>query len=128
MFQQISAYQTIYLHNSHAAIDIAPKTSVCLMHSSSARTAELLQHVLDSCKFTGTSQHTGNAAQLWEYNGSLRSMKSLDSKTVGYDLIGSSTEDGDYFDKAYFYDAYTNYWTHEPYSDPDYVDKMMERY
>ncbi|KAG9229429.1 hypothetical protein BJ875DRAFT_474850 [Amylocarpus encephaloides] len=94
------------LTKGYAAVDVIYKAPICLTGSVSALSMEPFQHVVASCSFTSTAQHTGNAARPWEYSESLRSMIALDFETVGYNLAGRSIRYGDYFDKECFCGAF----------------------
>ncbi|KAF2714403.1 hypothetical protein K504DRAFT_420198 [Pleomassaria siparia CBS 279.74] len=90
------------LVDGYAPLGVAHRAPTCLTSSVSAPSMEPFQHVMASCAFTSTTQHTGNAARPWEYSESLGSMIPLDSETVGYSLTGRSIRDDHYFDKACF--------------------------
>jgi hypothetical protein len=116
------------LPRGYAVTDIVSRAPTCLSQSSSARGGELFKHVLASCMFTSTVEHTGNAARPWEYSESLKSIIPLDSETAGYSLMGESIPYGNYFDKACFCRTFTIDWTREPCSNPENVDMTAERY
>ncbi|GAD92445.1 hypothetical protein PMAA_074980 [Paecilomyces variotii No. 5] len=105
-------------------IDNAP---TCLTGSASAQSMELFQHIVASCMFTSTTQHTGNAARPWEYSESRHSIIALDSETAGYDLARDSTRDGNYFDKKCFCSTFTIDWKEEPCSGSRQIDLTKER-
>ncbi|KAH6706497.1 hypothetical protein BKA61DRAFT_739410 [Leptodontidium sp. MPI-SDFR-AT-0119] len=115
------------LAEGYTAITVAYKAPTCLTRSISALSMEPFHHVLASCSFTSTTQHTGNAARPWEYNQILRSMVALDSETVGYDLTGRSIRYGDYFDKGCFCNAFNIDLKKEPCPDPGQIDLTKER-
>lgn len=115
------------LAKGYAAFDITYRAPTCLTSSVSALSMEPFQHVIASCSFTSTTQHTGNAARPWEYSESRRSMIILDSETVGYDLAGRSIRYGDYFDKECFCSAFAIYPRTEPCSGPGQIDLTKER-
>ncbi|KAI1345656.1 hypothetical protein F5Y01DRAFT_51426 [Xylaria sp. FL0043] len=104
------------------AIDHAP---TCLTGSDSAVSTEPFQHVITSCSFTATIQHTGNAARPWEYSGSLKSMIALDSETAGYDLARGSIGYGIYFDKECFCSAFNYDPNEEPCSGLDLTKERL---
>ncbi|KAL3471475.1 hypothetical protein BJX99DRAFT_237361 [Aspergillus californicus] len=95
------------LPEGYAPVNVIESAPKCLTGSASALSTEPFQHVLASCGFTSTAQHTGNAARPWEYSESLRSMISLDTETAGYDLVGHSISTDNYFDKDCFCSAFT---------------------
>lgn len=115
------------LTEGYAAVGVIYKAPSCLTESHSASSMEAFQHVMASCRFTSSTQHTGNAARPWEYHESLRSMIALDSETVGYDLTGRSIRYGDYFDKECFCRAFTMDPKKEPCSGPGTLDLTRER-
>ncbi|KAL4782594.1 hypothetical protein BJX76DRAFT_358750 [Aspergillus varians] len=123
------------LVKGYAAVDVIDKAPTCLTRSVSAPPAEPFQHVIASCGFTGTTQHTGNAARSWEYSGSLRSMVALDFETVGYDLVPQRIIDlirprirgGHYFDKDCFCSAFTINLQREPCAGSGQLDFTKER-
>jgi hypothetical protein len=102
----------------YAALSVTYKAPVCL------RDSEPFQHVIASCSFTSTAQHTGNADRPWEFR---ESMMALDSETVGYDLAHRTIEDGDYFDKECFCGAFTIDRNTEPCPTLRSIDMMKER-
>ncbi|KAF1841234.1 uncharacterized protein K460DRAFT_359748 [Cucurbitaria berberidis CBS 394.84] len=87
------------LAQGYAALGVIYNAPACLMGSVSASSMEPFQHVMASCSFTSTTQHTGNTDRPWEYSESLHSMITLDSETVGYDHTHRIIRYGDYFDK-----------------------------
>ncbi|KAE8135075.1 hypothetical protein BDV38DRAFT_285277 [Aspergillus pseudotamarii] len=115
------------LVEGYAPVDVIYKAPACLKGSLSAPSMEPFQHVMASCSFTSTTQHTGNAARPWEYSESLRSMIALDSETVGYDLVGHPIRDGEYFDKACFCSSFTIDFEKEPCSKLEQLDLTKER-
>jgi hypothetical protein len=106
------------LAEGYAAVDVTYNAPTCLTGSVSALSMEPFQHVMASCSFTSTTQHTGNAARPWEYSEFLRSMIALDFETVGYNLTRRSIGYGDYFDKECFCSAFTIDPKKEPCSGP----------
>ncbi|KAL5339869.1 hypothetical protein BJX70DRAFT_141000 [Aspergillus crustosus] len=115
------------LAEGYAAVDVIYKAPSCLTDSASSRSIEPFQHVMASCSFTGTSQHTGNAARPWEYSESQRSVISLDSETAGYDLIQRRIRNGNYFDITCFCSAFTIDPEEEPCSESGQLDITKER-
>lgn len=115
------------LVEGYAPVDVIYKAPACLKGSLSVPSMEPFQHIMASCSFTGTTQHTGNAARPWEYSESLRSMTALDSETVGYDLVGHPIRDGEYFDKACFCSSFTKDFANEPCSGSEQLDLTKER-
>lgn len=113
------------LAEGYAAVDVTYNAPTCLTGSVSALSMEPFQHVMASCSFTSTTQHTGNAARPWEYSESLRSMIALDFETVGYDLTRGSIRYGDYFDKECFCSAFAI--DPEPCSRSGQLDLTKER-
>lgn len=107
------------LAKGYAALGATVYAPTCLTDSDSALSMEPFQHVITSCSFTATTQHTGNAARPWEYSESLKSMIALDSETAGYDLVRGGIGYGNYFDKACFCSAFTYDPNHEPCSGLD---------
>ncbi|KAI0142237.1 hypothetical protein GGR57DRAFT_508780 [Xylariaceae sp. FL1272] len=95
------------LARGYAGSNVRYKAPTCLTTSFSASSMETFRHVVASCSFTGSTQHTGNAARPWEYNARLRSMMALDSETAGYDLTLGTIRYGDYFDKECFCSTFT---------------------
>ncbi|KAL4861978.1 hypothetical protein BDV12DRAFT_190731 [Aspergillus spectabilis] len=114
------------LAEGYAAVDTIRKAPNCLTDSVSARSMEPFEHVIASCSFTGTSEHTGNAARPWEYSESLRSMIALDTQTAGYNLVGHHISDGDYFDKDCFCSAFTIDSNQEPCQGSGQLDLTKE--
>ncbi|KAI3340170.1 hypothetical protein F4824DRAFT_497752 [Ustulina deusta] len=106
------------LAKGYAPFDVTYNAPTCLTGSVSALSMEPFQHVIASCSFTSTTQHTGNAARPWEYRESLRSMIILDSETVGYNLAGRAIRYGDYFDIECFCSTFTINPDNEPCSGP----------
>jgi hypothetical protein len=117
------------LAEGYAAVDVTYDAPTCLTGSVSALSMEPFQHVMASCSFTSTTQHTGNAARPWEYSEFLRSMIALDFETVGYNLARRSIGYGDYFDKECFCSAFTIDPKKEPCSvpGPGQIDLTKER-
>ncbi|EXJ71354.1 uncharacterized protein A1O5_05161 [Cladophialophora psammophila CBS 110553] len=115
------------LAEGYAVVDVIYKAPPCLTNSNSASSMEAFQHVVASCSFTSTAQHTGNAARPWEYSQPLQSMIALDSETVGYDLTRHSIRYGDYFDKQCFCGAFTIDVKKEPCSGTGTIDLTKER-
>ncbi|PYH75615.1 hypothetical protein BO82DRAFT_359881 [Aspergillus uvarum CBS 121591] len=115
------------LAKGYAAVDVMNKASTCLTESSSALSSEPFQHIMACCGFTGTTQHTGNAARPWEYDELRHSMIALDSKTAGYDIVGQRISDGDYFDKECFCSTFTIDLESEPCLESDLLELTKER-
>ncbi|KAJ5779270.1 hypothetical protein N7457_006990 [Penicillium paradoxum] len=115
------------LPEGYAAVDVVHNAPKCLTASNSALSMEPFQHVMSSCGFTGTTQHTGNAARPWEYSEFLKSMIALDLETVGYDLVRRRITDGDYFDKYCFCNSFTLDLKKETCSGPGELDFTKER-
>jgi hypothetical protein len=115
------------LAEGYAAVDVIHKAPKCLSDSVSASSMESYQHVMASCGFTSTTQHTGNAARPWEYSEKLQSMIALDFETVGYDLVLHRISDGDYFDKDCFCNTFTIDLSKEPCSGSGQLDFTKER-
>jgi hypothetical protein len=115
------------LVRGYADVGITDHAPSCLTGSVSAESMEPFQHVMASCSFTSTTQHTGNVARPWEYNESLRSMIALDFETVGYDLTRGSIGYGDYFDKECFCSAFRIDTKKEPCSGSDQLELTKER-
>ncbi|KAI1270094.1 hypothetical protein F5Y18DRAFT_367066 [Xylariaceae sp. FL1019] len=116
------------LASGYAKFGVTRKAPTCLTTSPSASSTETFEHVVASCSFTSTTQHTGNAARPWEYNAHLRSMVALDSETAGYDLTQGSIEQGDYFDKECFCSAFTiDPETENCSGGPGHLDLTIER-
>ncbi|KAI3324048.1 hypothetical protein HD806DRAFT_493968 [Xylariaceae sp. AK1471] len=115
------------LAKGYTAFDVSYNAPTCLTGSVSALSMEPFQHVIASCSFTSTTQHTGNAARPWEYRESLRSMVPLDFETVGYNLTGGSIGYGDYFDKECFCSTFTIDPKTEPCSGTGQLDLTKER-
>ncbi|KAF5564975.1 hypothetical protein FNAPI_1859 [Fusarium napiforme] len=83
------------LTDGYASIDIANKAPSCLRDWPSAGIKETFDHVISSCSFTATTQHTGNAARPWEYNSRRNSMTALSFDTASYDLTSSHIPAGE---------------------------------
>lgn len=115
------------LAEGYAPVDVTYNAPTCLIGSVSTLSMEPFQHVMASCSFTSTTQHTGNAARPWEYSESLRSMIALDFETVGYDLTRRSIGYGDYFDKECFCSAFTIDPKEEPCWASGQIDLTKER-
>jgi hypothetical protein len=115
------------LREGYAATDVSSKGPTCLTRSASAHSMESFQHVMASCSFTSTTQHTGDVARPWEYRESMGSMIALDSETVGYDLSGGNLEFDDYFDRACFCSTFSIDSNDEPCSNPEHIDMTKER-
>jgi hypothetical protein len=115
------------LAKGYAAVSVIDKAPTCLTGSVSALSMERFQHVIASCSFTSTTQHTGNAARPWEYRESLRSMVAMDVETVGYNLTHRSIGYGRYFDKACFCGAFTIDTKSEPCPGARQIDLTRER-
>ncbi|KAJ5875984.1 uncharacterized protein N7529_001568 [Penicillium soppii] len=115
------------LAKGYAAVDVINNAPTCLTDSVSALSMEPFQHVMASCSFASTSQHTGNAARPWEYSEGLRSMIALDFETVGYNLVRGRIGDGDYFDKDCFCNAFTIDLEKEPCLGSGQLDFTKER-
>ncbi|KAN0113187.1 hypothetical protein V8E51_006138 [Hyaloscypha variabilis] len=115
------------LAEGYAAVDVIYSAPSCLTRSVSALSMEPFQHIIASCSFTSTTQHTGNAARPWEYRKSLRSMIALDFETVGYNLTGHTIRYGDYFDKECFCSTFTIDLKEEPCSELGHLDWTKER-
>ncbi|KAJ5685153.1 hypothetical protein N7536_007772 [Penicillium majusculum] len=123
------------LAEGYAAVDVSHNAPTCLSDSVSASSMEPFQHVMASCGFTSTTQHTGNAARPWEYSERLRSMIALDFETVGYDLVQRHIydlvlhriSDGDYFDKYCFCNTFNIDLNKEPCSGSGQLDFTKER-
>ncbi|KAF5575919.1 hypothetical protein FPCIR_12903 [Fusarium pseudocircinatum] len=115
------------LADGYASIDIANKTPACLRDSPSAGTKETFEHVISSCSFTATTQHTGNAARPWEYNSRRNSMTSLSFDTASYDLTSSHIPVGEYFDKACFCNTFIMSQHEEPCSISSPKDLEIQR-
>ncbi|KAL2823226.1 hypothetical protein BDW59DRAFT_148869 [Aspergillus cavernicola] len=115
------------LAKGYAAVDVIYNAPPCLTGSDSALSMEPFQHVIASCGFTNTTQHTGNAARPWEYSAFLRSMIALDFETVGYNLVRHHIRDGDYFDKDCFCSAFTIDLEKEPCLGSGQLDFTKER-
>lgn len=119
----------VSLLEGYANLDTASKAPHCLTTSRSASTPskELYEYVLESCSFTGSTIHTGNAARPWEYNESRKSMAALSFDTVGYNLTGRRIREGDYFDKECFCDTFSMDHSQEPCSQSGLLDLTRER-
>ncbi|KAF2473673.1 uncharacterized protein BDR25DRAFT_332525 [Lindgomyces ingoldianus] len=115
------------LTEGYAAVSVIHKAPTCLTSSISALSMERFQHVMASCSFTSTTQHTGNAARPWEYNESLLSMTALGFETVGYNLTRRSIGYGEYFDKGCFCSTFTMDPKQDPCSGPEQIDSTRER-
>ncbi len=115
------------LAEGYAAVDVIYNAPTCLASSVSALSMEPFQHVIASCGFTSTTQHTGNAARPWEYSESLRSMVALDSETVGYNLARRSIEYGYYFDRECFCNTFNIDPENEPCAEQGHIDLTKER-
>ncbi|KAJ9218704.1 hypothetical protein DTO169C6_8937 [Paecilomyces variotii] len=115
------------LAEGYADLSVIYNAPSCLTGSVSAQSMERFQHVVASCMFTGTTQHTGNAARPWEYSEFLQSMIALDFETVGYDLTRYSIRDGDYIDKECFCNAFTVDPKSEPCLGSGQMDLTKER-
>ncbi|PSN73087.1 hypothetical protein BS50DRAFT_596778 [Corynespora cassiicola Philippines] len=115
------------LSAGYEVVDIAGKAPTCLIGSSSSRSMESFHRVMASCSFTGTSEHTGNAARPWEYRESAHSMVALDYETVGYNLTHRSITNDDYFDINCFCSTYILNKIQEPCPDPQGIDLTKER-
>ncbi|PVI01269.1 hypothetical protein DM02DRAFT_671393 [Periconia macrospinosa] len=90
------------LARGYAAAGVTHHAPPCLTESVSRASREQFHHVMASCSFTGTTQHTGRADRPWEYREDLGSMTALDFETVGYELTNGYIENGDYFDRDCF--------------------------
>ncbi|KAI1039523.1 hypothetical protein LB505_002631 [Fusarium chuoi] len=115
------------LTDGYASVDIANKAPACLRESPSAGTKETFNHVIASCSFTATTQHSGNAARPWEYNSRRNSMTSLSFDTASYDLTSSHIPTGEYFDKACFCNTFTMPKHQEPCSSSNLKDLEKQR-
>ncbi|KAI2713067.1 hypothetical protein DTO012A7_9686 [Penicillium roqueforti] len=123
------------LAEGYAAVNVIHNAPTCLSDSVSASSMEPFRHVMASCGFTSTTQHTGNAARPWEYSERLRSMIALDFETVGYDLVQRRIYDlvlhrigdGDYFDKDCFCNTFNIDLNNEPCSGSGQLDFTKER-
>ncbi|KAF2963786.1 hypothetical protein GQX73_g9786 [Xylaria multiplex] len=115
----------VSLAKGYAALEMTDHAPTCLTVSNSTLSMEAFQHVITSCSFTATTQHTGNAARPWEYSGSLKSMIALDSETAGYDLAGGSIGYGNYFDKECFCSAFIYDPNNEPCSRLDLAKERL---
>ncbi|KAF5711988.1 hypothetical protein FMUND_8670 [Fusarium mundagurra] len=115
------------LTDGKASIDIANKAPACLRDSPSAGSKETFDHVISSCSFTATTQHTGNAARPWEYNSRRNSMTSLSFDTASYDLTSSHIPAGEYFDKACFCNTFAMPKHEEPCSTSSPMDLETQR-
>ncbi|KAB8221541.1 hypothetical protein BDV33DRAFT_230066 [Aspergillus novoparasiticus] len=124
---EVQSLSPASLVEGYVPVDVIYKTPACLKGSLSALSMEPFQHIMASCSFTSTAQHTGNAARPWEYSGSLRSITALDSETVGYDLVGHTIRDGEYFDKNCFCSSFTINLEKEPCSGSVSLDLTKER-
>ncbi|OJD36827.1 protein bli-3 [Diplodia corticola] len=115
------------LSEGYAAVDVALHAPKCLTGSVSAPSMEPFQHVMASCGFTSTTQHTGRADRPWEYREGLKSMVALDFETAGYDLTRGSIEYGDYFDKDCFCHAFSVDTEKEPCGAPGHLEWTQEQ-
>ncbi|KAJ4244355.1 hypothetical protein NW762_014482 [Fusarium torreyae] len=115
------------LVDGYASIDIANKAPECLKKTFSSSTKDSFQHVIGSCSFTATTQHTGNAARPWEYSSRRNSMTALSFDTAGYDLTNSRIPSGEYFDKACFCNTFVLDKYEEPCSTSGPKDLDMQR-
>ncbi|KAJ5207672.1 hypothetical protein N7449_002051 [Penicillium cf. viridicatum] len=123
------------LAEGYAAVDVIHNAPTCLSDSVSASSMEPFQHVMASCGFTSTTQHSGNAARPWEYSEKLQSMIALDFETVGYDLVQRRVydlvlhriSDGDYFDKDCFCNTFNIDFNKEPCLGSGQLDFTKER-
>lgn len=115
------------LSKGYAAVSVTNNAPTCLVNSVSALSTEPFQHVLASCSFTSTTQHTGRADRPWEYRQDLHSMVPLDFETAGYDLTRGRIGYGDYFDKECFCRAFTIDTETEPCSGPGHLGRTQER-
>ncbi|KAJ8121450.1 hypothetical protein ONZ43_g2101 [Nemania bipapillata] len=114
------------LSKGYAALEVTGYAPTCLTDSDSALSMEPFEHVITSCSFTATTQHTGNAARPWEYSESLKSMIALDSETAGYDdLVRGKIGYGNYFDKKCFCGAFTYDPNNEPCSGLDLTKERL---
>ncbi|KAI0188808.1 hypothetical protein EV127DRAFT_117508 [Xylaria flabelliformis] len=111
------------LAKGYAALEATDHAPACL--TDSTLSIELFQHIIASCSFTATSQHTGNAARPWEYSGSLKSMVALDSETAGYDLTWGRIGHGNYFDKECFCSTFAYDPNNEPCSGLDLTKERL---
>ncbi|KAF2690498.1 hypothetical protein K458DRAFT_439447 [Lentithecium fluviatile CBS 122367] len=55
------------LSKGYAAVSVTQHAPTCLKGSVSALSMESFQHVMASCSFTSTTQHTGRADRPWQY-------------------------------------------------------------
>ncbi|KAF2266036.1 hypothetical protein CC78DRAFT_567129 [Lojkania enalia] len=115
------------LDEGYVAVNSTYNAPKCLTGSISALLMEPFQHVMASCSFTSTTQHTGNTARPWEYSESLHSIIALDFETVGYNLTHHNISYGDYFDKECFCSAFTIDPRKEPCLEPGQLDLTRER-
>ncbi|KAF9771093.1 hypothetical protein IL306_011281 [Fusarium sp. DS 682] len=115
------------LTDGYATIDVANKAPACLRNTPSSGTKETFDHVISSCSFTGTTQHTGNEARPWEYNSGLHSMTALSFDTIGYELTKTVIPRGEYYDKACFCNTFGVDKYEEPCSRSDSKDLEMQR-
>ncbi|KAF5621981.1 hypothetical protein F52700_10856 [Fusarium sp. NRRL 52700] len=115
------------LVDGYSTIDIPNKAPACLKESPSAGTRETFDHVIGSCSFTATTQHTGNADRPWEYNSRRNSMTSLSFDTASYDLTNSHIPAGEYFDKACFCNTFSMSQHEEPCSATSPKDLESQR-
>lgn len=115
------------LTKGYANIDVATNAPTCLANSLSSPSAESFQHVLASCSFTNTTQHTGNEARPWEYSRSAQSMIALSFDTPGYDLTGRHIQSSSYFDKECFCNAFAIDQEREPCTGSSQIGLTRER-
>lgn len=116
------------LVDGYASMNVIHKAPVCLKKSHSTPSMESFGYVMQSCAFTGYTEHAGNTARPWEYQQSLRSIVPLASDTVGYDLTGTSLEHGSYFDKECFCSFFAAALGQEPclaYPGPDLTRERL---
>lgn len=123
------------LAEGYAAVDVIHNTPTYLSHSVSTSSMEPFQHIMASCGFTSTTQHTGNAARPQEYSERLRSIIALDFETVSYDLVQRRIydlvlhriSDSDYFNKDCFCNTFNIDFNKEPCSGSGQLDFTKER-
>lgn len=115
------------LSEGYAAVNVTHHAPTCLTASASARSMEPFEHVMASCSFTSTTQHTGRADRPWEYRQDLHSMVALDFETVGYDLTGGYIRYGDYFDRECFCRAFAVDTDNEPCSVPGTLEWTQQQ-
>jgi len=114
---ELQALSPASLIEGYATVAVTSKAPTCLRAFATTSSMEPFQHVMASCGFTSTTQHTGNAARPWEYREALRSIIALDSETVGYDVTQHSITYGDYFDKHCFCKVFNTDLNAEPCSE-----------